>query len=553
MPTNVRSVRAPRGAQLTARGWQAEGPLRMLMNNLDPEVAERPEELIVYGGTGRAARNWDAFDGIVESLTDLADDETLLVQSGKPVGVFRTHAMAPRVIIANSNLVGRWAELETFERLTRDGLMMFGQMTAGAWFYVASQGIIGGTYETFVEVGRKHYGGSLKGRWILTAGLGGMGGAQPLAATMAEASLLAIERQQERIEQRLTTGYLQHFAPDLETGLAMVRQAAAGGEAISVAVQGNAAEVYPALVERDIRPDVVTDQTSAHDPINGYVPAGWDLERWRAAIETDPAGVAEAAKTSMAEQVRAMLAFHDAGVPVLEYGNNLRQMAKDAGVADAFRYPGFIEAYIRPQFCRGRGQFRFAALSGDAGDIRKIEDRILDVVPDDAALHRWIAMARDHIQFQGLPARVCTLRLSDKVLAAQAINDMVAAGEVSAPVAIGRDDVSSGTAASPNRETEGMKDGSDAVADWPLLAAMLNCASGATWISIQAGGGVGVGYSQHGCVIVVADGTDLTATRLERVFTNDGGAGVMRHADAGYELAREAAKRYGLKLPFLDR
>ncbi|HET6522635.1 MAG TPA: urocanate hydratase [Geminicoccaceae bacterium] len=549
---NTRRIRAPRGPELSARSWQTEAPLRMLMNNLDPEVAENPEELVVYGGIGRAARDWRCFDAIVAALRDLAEDETLLVQSGKPVGVFRTHAMAPRVLIANSNLVAHWATWERFHELDRRGLMMYGQMTAGSWIYIGSQGIVQGTYETFAEAGRRHYGGDLRGRWILTGGLGGMGGAQPLAATMAGASLLAVECRAGRIERRLQTRYLDRMAGDLDEALAIVREACARKEAVSVGLVGNAALVFPELVRRGVRPDLVTDQTSAHDPRNGYLPAGWTLDEWERAREREPERVERAAKESMAVHVRAMLEFHRQGVPTLDYGNNIRQFAKEAGVADAFDFPGFVPAYIRPLFCRGRGPFRWAALSGDQEDIFRTDARVKALIPGDRHLHNWLDMARERIAFQGLPARICWLGLGERARVGLAFNEMVARGELGAPVVIGRDHLDSGSVASPNRETEAMRDGSDAVADWPLLNALLNCASGATWVSIHHGGGVGIGYSQHAGMVVVADGTAEAARRLELVLTNDPASGVMRHADAGYGDAIACAREQGLKLPMLD-
>ncbi|WP_448206934.1 urocanate hydratase [Azospirillum sp. sgz302134] len=549
---NTRKITAPRGTERTAKSWLTEAALRMLMNNLDPEVAERPEELVVYGGIGRAARNWECFDRIVESLRALEDDETLLVQSGKPVGVFRTHADAPRVLIANSNLVPHWANWEHFHELDRKGLMMYGQMTAGSWIYIGTQGIVQGTYETFVEMGHQHYGGSLKGRWILTAGLGGMGGAQPLAATMAGASCLAVECQQSRIDFRLRTGYLDKAAASLDEALAMIEAATAESKAVSVGLLGNAAEVLPELVRRGVRPDAVTDQTSAHDPVNGYLPAGWTVAEWEARRETDPAGVAKAARASMAEHVRAMLAFHRAGVPTFDYGNNIRQMAKEEGVADAFAFPGFVPAYIRPLFCRGVGPFRWAALSGDPEDIRKTDAKVKELLPDDAHLHNWLDMAGERIRFQGLPARICWVGLGDRHRLGLAFNEMVARGELKAPIVIGRDHLDSGSVASPNRETEAMRDGSDAVSDWPLLNALLNTASGATWVSLHHGGGVGMGFSQHSGVVIVADGTPEAAKRLERVLWNDPATGVMRHADAGYEIAQSTAREKGLRLPSAD-
>jgi len=542
-------VRAARGSELTAKSWLTEAPLRMLMNNLDPDVAERPGELVVYGGIGRAARNWECFDQIAATLRRLQEDETLLVQSGKPVGVFRTHADAPRVLIANSNLVPRWATWEHFHELDRLGLMMYGQMTAGSWIYIGSQGIIQGTYETFVEVGRQHYGGVLAGRWILTAGLGGMGGAQPLAATMAGASCLAIECQPSRIEMRLRTGYLDVEAHDLDEALARIEAAKQAGRPVSVGLLGNAAEVFPELVRRGVRPDVVTDQTSAHDPLNGYLPRGWTLPEWEARRERDPAGVAAAARTSMAEHVRAMLAFHRMGVPTLDYGNNIRQMAKEDGVADAFDVPGFVPAYIRPLFCRGVGPFRWVALSGDPEDIFRTDAKVKELLPDNAALHTWLDMARSRIQFQGLPARICWVGLGDRHRLGLAFNAMVASGELRAPIVIGRDHLDSGSVASPNRETEAMRDGSDAVSDWPLLNALLNTASGATWVSLHHGGGVGMGFSQHAGMVIVADGTEAAARRIARVLWNDPASGVMRHADAGYEAALECARQLELDLP----
>ena len=549
---NTRKIRAPRGTVLNAKSWQTEAPLRMLMNNLDPEVAEKPEELVVYGGVGRAARTWECYDRIVECLKQLEDDETLLVQSGKPVGIFRTHRDAPRVLIANSNLVAHWGTLDHFNELDRQGLMMYGQMTAGSWIYIASQGIIQGTYETFAEAGRKHYGGDMKGRWILTSGLGGMGGAQPLAATMAGACLLAVECRPSRIERRLETGYVDRFANDLDQALAMIGDACAKKEAISVGLVGNANEVYPELVRRGVRPDLVTDQTSAHDPIHGYLPKGWSLEHWEDMQERDPKAVEKAAKESMAGHVRAMLEFHARGVPTVDYGNNIRQMAQDVGVENAFDFPGFVPAYIRPMFCRGKGPFRWAALSGDPEDIYKTDAKVKEVIPDDAHLHNWLDMARRRIQFQGLPARICWLGLGERARVGLAFNEMVASGELKAPVVIGRDHLDSGSVASPNRETESMRDGSDAVADWPLLNALLNCASGATWVSIHHGGGVGIGYSQHAGMVILCDGTEDAARRIERVLTNDPATGVMRHADAGYEDAIECAREQGLNLPMID-
>ena len=546
---NSRVIRSPKGIELSAKSWLTEAPLRMLMNNLDPDVAEKPGELVVYGGIGRAARSWEDFDRIVASLRSLEADETLLVQSGKPVGIFKTHADAPRVLIANSNLVPAYANWEHFHQLDKAGLMMYGQMTAGSWIYIGTQGIVQGTYETFVEVGRQHYGGSLKGKWILTGGLGGMGGAQPLAATMAGASMIAVECKPSSIEFRLRTRYLDEKAGSIDEALKIVEAAHAKGKAVSVGVLGNAAEVFPDMVRRGIRPDVVTDQTSAHDPLNGYLPAGWTLDEWEERKERDPAGTIEAAKRSMAEHVKAMLAFQQMGVPTLDYGNNIRQMAKDMGVANAFDFPGFVPAYIRPLFCRGIGPFRWAALSGDPEDIYKTDAKVKELMPDNPHLHNWLDMARERIQFQGLPARICWVGLGDRHRLGLAFNEMVAKGELKAPVVIGRDHLDSGSVASPNRETEAMKDGSDAVSDWPLLNALLNTAGGATWVSLHHGGGVGMGYSQHSGVVIVADGTPEAAKRLERVLWNDPATGVMRHADAGYEIAQDCAREKGLRLP----
>jgi len=546
---NARVIRAPRGAVLSAKSWLTEAALRMLMNNLDPDVAENPQDLVVYGGIGRAARNWEAFDRIVASLRALEEDETLLIQSGKPVGVFRTHADAPRVLIANSNLVPHWATWDHFHELDRKGLMMYGQMTAGSWIYIGSQGIVQGTYETFVEMGRQHYGGSLAGRWILTAGLGGMGGAQTLAATMAGACCLAIECQPSRIEMRLRTGYVDVLAADLDEALAIISRATGEKKPLSVALLGNAADVLPELVRRGIRPDCVTDQTSAHDPVNGYLPKGWTLAEWEAKRASDPKAVAAASRRSIAEHVRAMLDFWRMGVPTVDYGNNIRQVALEAGVADAFDFPGFVPAYIRPLFCRGIGPFRWAALSGDPADIDRTDARVKALMPDSPALHRWLDMARDRIKFQGLPARICWVGLGDRHRLGLAFNAMVASGELKAPIVIGRDHLDSGAVASPNRETEAMKDGSDAVSDWPLLNALLNCASGATWVSFHHGGGVGIGFSQHAGLVIVADGTPAAARRIERVLWNDPATGVMRHADAGYEDAVACARLHNLTLP----
>ena len=549
---NSRLIRSPRGPELSARSWLTEAPMRMLMNNLDPDVAERPEELVVYGGIGRAARDWESFDRIVAVLKRLGDEETLLVQSGKPVGVFRTHADAPRVLIANSNLVPRWATWDHFNELDRKGLAMYGQMTAGSWIYIGAQGIVQGTYETFAEMGRQHYGGDLTGRWILTAGLGGMGGAQPLAAVMAGASCLAVECQPSRIEMRLRTGYLDEMATDLDQALAAIEGACKAGTPRSVGLLGNAADVFPELVRRGVRPDAVTDQTSAHDPINGYLPKGWTVAEWESRRQSEPKAVEAAAKRSMAEQVRAMLTFQERGIPVVDYGNNIRQMAKEEGVANAFDIPGFVPAYIRPLFCRGVGPFRWAALSGDPRDIYATDERVKALMPHDAQLHHWLDMARERIRFQGLPARICWVGLGDRHRLGLAFNEMVASGELKAPVVIGRDHLDSGSVASPNRETEAMKDGSDAVSDWPLLNALLNCASGATWVSLHHGGGVGMGFSQHAGMVIVCDGTEAAARRIERVLWNDPASGVMRHADAGYDIAIDCARRFGLDLPSLD-
>ncbi len=548
---NDRQIRAPHGTTLSAKSWLTEAPLRMLMNNLDPDVAEKPSELVVYGGVGRAARDWQSFDRIVASLRSLEADETLLVQSGKPVGVFRTHPDAPRVLIANSNLVPHWATLEHFNELDRKGLMMFGQMTAGSWIYIGSQGIVQGTYETFVEMGRQHYGGSLAGRWILTAGLGGMGGAQPMAATMAGASCLAVECRPSSIEFRLRTGYVDCQAKDLDDALAIINRSVAEKKPTSVALLGNAAEILPELLRRGVRPDCVTDQTSAHDPGNGYLPAGWSLADWEDRRSRDPSGVAKAAKTSMAAHVRAMLEFHKLGVPTVDYGNNIRQMALEEGVADAFAFPGFVPAYVRPLFCRGIGPFRWAALSGDPEDIYRTDEKVKELLPDNKHLHNWLDMARKRIKFQGLPARICWVGLGDRDRLGLAFNEMVASGELKAPIVIGRDHLDSGSVASPNRETESMKDGTDAVSDWPMLNALLNCASGATWVSLHHGGGVGIGFSQHAGMVIVCDGTPEAAKRIARVLWNDPATGVMRHADAGYETAIECAKEKGLNLPSL--
>ncbi len=553
-----RVIRAPRGSGKICKSWLTEAAYRMIQNNLDPEVAEDPQSLVVYGGIGRAARNWQCFDQILASLKILNDDETLLVQSGKPVGVFKTHADAPRVLIANSNLVPHWANWEHFNELDRKGLMMYGQMTAGSWIYIGSQGIVQGTYETFAEAGRQHYGGDLAGRWMVTAGLGGMGGAQPLAATLAGAVSLTIECQQSRIDFRLRTRYLDRQAKDLDDALALVKHHCERKEAVSIGVLGNAAEVLPELAKRaragGLRPDLVTDQTSAHDLIHGYLPRGWNIERWKAAQQdaTQHAALREAAAQSCALHVRAMLDFHAMGVPTVDYGNNIRQVALECGVTDAFDFPGFVPAYIRPMFCEGRGPFRWVALSGDPEDIYKTDARIKVLFPENKHVHRWLDMARERIAFQGLPARICWLGLGERHRAGLAFNEMVKRGELNAPIVIGRDHLDTGSVASPNRETESMLDGSDAVSDWPLLNALLNTAGGATWVSFHHGGGVGMGFSQHAGVVIVCDGTDAAARRIERVLFNDPATGVMRHADAGYAAARDCAHRHDLKLPFLD-
>ena len=548
---NARIVRSPRGPEKTAKTWAAEAAMRMLMNNLDPEVAERPQHLVVYGGIGKAARDWAAFDRIVESLQALEADETLLVQSGKPVGVFRTHSDAPRVLIANSNLVPKWATWEHFNELDRKGLAMYGQMTAGSWIYIGTQGIVQGTYETFMEAGRQHYGGDWSGKWILTAGLGGMGGAQPLAATMAGASCITIECQRSRIEFRLRTHYVDVMAETLDEALALLEQSFRDKKPLSIGLLGNAADLLPEMVRRRIRPNLVTDQTSAHDLINGYLPSGWTVAEWEDKRVSDPNSVAAAARASIVAHVKAMLDFQAMGVPTTDYGNNIRQVAFDAGVTNAFDFPGFVPAYIRPLFCRGIGPFRWAALTGDPEDIRKTDAAMKRLFPDNAGLRRWLDMAGERIAFQGLPARICWIGLGDRHRAGLMFNDMVASGELSGPIVIGRDHLDSGSVASPNRETEAMVDGSDAVSDWPLLNALLNTASGASWVSLHHGGGVGMGYSQHSGVVIVADGTPEAAQRLERVLWNDPATGVMRHADAGYEIARAAAREHELNLPSL--
>ncbi|GAB3757879.1 urocanate hydratase [Ramlibacter monticola] len=552
-----RRISAPTGTTLSCKSWLTEAPFRMIQNNLSPDVAERPEDLVVYGGIGRAARNWECFDQILASLKELEADETLLVQSGKPVGVFKTHPDAPRVLLANSNLVPRWANWDHFNELDRKGLFMYGQMTAGSWIYIGSQGIVQGTYETFVEAGRQHYANDLSGKWILTAGLGGMGGAQPLAATLAGACSLTVECQQSSIDFRLRTRYVDKQARDIDHALELLRQHTAAKEAISIALRGNAAEVLPELVKRakagGLRPDLVTDQTSAHDLIHGYLPSGWDVARWKAAM-ADPAqhaALKAAAARSCAVHVQAMLDFQAMGIPTVDYGNNIRQVAFDEGVKNAFDFPGFVPAYIRPLFCEGKGPFRWVALSGDPEDIYKTDAKIKELFPANKQTHRWLDMARERISFQGLPARICWLGLGERHLAGLAFNEMVRKGELKAPIVIGRDHLDTGSVASPNRETEGMRDGTDAVSDWPLLNALLNTAGGATWVSLHHGGGVGMGYSQHAGMVIVCDGTEAADLRLARVLVNDCGSGVMRHADAGYELAVATAKKFGLKLPMV--
>ena len=556
------AVRSPRGTAITCKNWLIEAAYRMLQNNLDAEVAENPDALVVYGGIGKAARNWDCFEAILKALRELGEEETLLIQSGKPVGVFRTHADAPRVLLANSNLVPKWATWEHFDELDRKGLMMYGQMTAGSWIYIGSQGIVQGTYETFVEAGRQHFGGSLAGKWILTAGLGGMGGAQPLAATFAGACSLNIECQQSSIEFRLKTRYVDEQARDLDDALVRIAKYTSEKRAVSIALHGNAAELLPELVRRvkagganGLRPDIVTDQTSAHDLVNGYLPMGWSVEQWQAARadESQFATLREAAAKSCAVHVQAMLDFQTMGIPTVDYGNNIRQVAFDNGVKNAFDIPGFVPAYVRPLFCRGVGPFRWVALSGDPEDIAKTDAKIKELFPENAHLHRWLDMAAQRIAFQGLPARICWIGLGERHRAGLAFNEMVKSGELKAPIVIGRDHLDSGSVASPNRETESMMDGSDAVSDWPLLNALLNTAGGATWVSLHHGGGVGMGYSQHSGVVIVCDGTDAAAKRIERVLWNDPATGVMRHADAGYEIARACSREWGLNLPMIPK
>ncbi|APA85209.1 urocanate hydratase [Paraburkholderia sprentiae WSM5005] len=549
----TRTIRAPRGAEKTCKTWIAEAAYRMIQNNLDPEVAEHPHALVVYGGIGRAARNWDCFDQILASLKDLNEDETLLIQSGKPVGVFRTHADAPRVLLANSNLVPHWATWEHFHELDRKGLMMYGQMTAGSWIYIGSQGIVQGTYETFFAVANQHFNGDPQGRWILTGGLGGMGGAQPLAATMAGFSMIAVECDETRIDLRLKTRYVDRKANTLDEALAMLDEAKRAGKPVSVGLLGNAADVFGECVARGITPDCVTDQTSAHDPIHGYLPQGWTVEDWRVRMKTAPESIVTPAKQSMAKQVQAMLTLQERGAATLDYGNNIRQIALDMGVENAFDFPGFVPAYIRPLFCEGKGPFRWVALSGDPEDIYKTDAKVKELIPDDPHLHHWLDMARERIAFQGLPARICWVGVKDRYRLGQAFNEMVRNGELKAPIVIGRDHLDTGSVASPNRETESMQDGSDAVSDWPLLNALLNTAGGASWVSLHHGGGVGMGFSQHAGVVIVADGTQAAHERLGRVLLNDPATGVMRHADAGYELAQQTAREAGLKLPMLGR
>jgi len=547
-----RHISAPTGSVLTTKNWLIEAPLRMLMNNLDPNVAEIPSDLVVYGGIGRAARDWDCYDKIIQTLQALQENETLLIQSGKPVGVFKTHVHAPRVLIANSNLVPHWSNWEKFHELDKEGLMMFGQMTAGSWIYIGSQGIVQGTYETFVEAGRQHYNGNLHGKWILTAGLGGMGGAQPLAATMAGASMLAVECDPRRIKRRLETKYLDCEAKSLDEALEIISHHCSIQKPISIGLLGNAADIYTELIKKKIKPHMVTDQTSAHDPLNGYLPQNMNLKEAEDLRKSNPKKFISAAKASMANQVKAMVEFHYQGIPVFDYGNNIRQMAKESGFESAFDFPGFVPAYIRPQFCRGIGPFRWVALSGDPQDIYKTDEKVKELIPNNPHLHNWLDMAKNRIQFQGLPSRICWVGLGERAKLGLAFNEMVASGELKAPIVIGRDHLDTGSVASPNRETESMKDGSDAIADWPLLNALLNCASGATWVSIHNGGGVGVGYSQHAGMVVVADGTKEAAFRLENVLTNDPASGVMRHADAGYKTAIDCAKEHQLKLPMVS-
>jgi len=547
-----RTIKAPTGSNLNCKSWLTEAPFRMIQNNLDPEVAENPAELVVYGGIGRAARNWESFDRILKSLKSMSDEETLLVQSGKPVGIFKTHKDAPRVLIANSNLVPKWANWDHFNELDKKGLMMYGQMTAGSWIYIGSQGIVQGTYETFVAMGKKHFGGDLSGKWILTGGLGGMGGAQPLAAKMAGANMLAVECREDRIDMRIRTGYVDQKATSLDEALAIIEKSVEDKKPVTVGLHGNAADIYPKLLERKILPDAVTDQTSAHDPLNGYLPLGMTVDEWLEKQKSNPKEVTQKAKESIAVQVKAMLSFQEKGIPTFDYGNNIRQEAFDQGVEDAFNIPGFVPEYIRPLFCKGIGPFRWVALSGDPEDIYKTDQKVKELIPDDPHLHNWLDMAKDQIHFQGLPSRICWVGLGQRHKLGLAFNEMVKSGELKAPVVIGRDHLDSGSVASPNRETEAMKDGSDAVSDWPILNALLNTSSGATWVSFHHGGGVGMGFSQHAGLVIVADGTDDAAERLNRVLWNDPATGVMRHADAGYDIAIDCAKEHQLKLPFLQ-
>ena len=547
-----RIIKAPTGTNIQAKSWLTEAPLRMLMNNLDPDVAENPEDLVVYGGIGKAARNWDCYDAIVKKLIELELDETLLIQSGKPVGVFKTHPDAPRVLIANSNLVPAWANWEHFRELDKKGLMMFGQMTAGSWIYIGSQGIVQGTYETFIEMGRQHYNGDLLGRWILTAGLGGMGGAQPLAATMAGASILAIECERERIEKRLKTGYLDKAVDNLDEALSLIDKSVKKKQPLSVGLLGNAAEILPKIFLSGVKPDAVTDQTSAHDPANGYLPIGWTTDEWKERRISNPDLVSVEAAKSIAIHVDAMLDFFHAGIPTIDYGNNIRQVAFDQGVENAFDFPGFVPAYVRPLFCRGIGPFRWAALSGDPEDIYKTDEKVKELIPDNTHLHQWLDAAKEKISFQGLPARICWVGLGQRDVLAVAFNEMVRNGELKAPIVIGRDHLDGGSVASPNRESEAMLDGSDAISDWPILNALLGTAGGATWVSLHHGGGVGMGYSQHAGVVIVCDGTKAADDRIKRVLWNDPASGVMRHADAGYDEAIECARKYKLDLPMID-
>ena len=548
-----RVIRSPRGTNISAKSWLTEAPLRMLMNNLDPEIAEHPESLVVYGGIGKAARNWKCFDAIVDSLRTLESDESLLIQSGKPVGIFKTHRDAPRVLIANSNIVPHWANWKHFNELDKKGLMMYGQMTAGSWIYIGSQGIVQGTYETFAEMGRQHYGGNPSGKWILTAGLGGMGGAQPLAGVLAGFCVLAVECDETRIDFRLRTGYIDYKSSSLDHALSLIDEACKSNKVISVGLLGNAADIYNDILDGNVAPHAVTDQTSAHDPLNGYLPSGWDLDKAKKLRVTNPEEVVLKAKQSMTKQVKAMLEFKNRGIPTFDYGNNIRQVAYDNGLEKAFDFPGFVPAYIRPLFCKGVGPFRWVALSGDPQDIYKTDQKVKEILPDNKHLHNWLDMAKEKIKFQGLPSRICWVGLGERHKLGLAFNEMVASGELKAPIVIGRDHLDCGSVASPNRETESMKDGSDAISDWPLLNALLNTAGGATWVSIHHGGGVGMGFSQHAGVVIVADGSAEAAIRLRNVLTNDPGTGVMRHADAGYDTAIKCAKEHNLNMPMLNK